>query len=74
MVGQEEHWEKWKLKRQRVKNEIIGMINSVKKEREVKTSLKDYEKGNDEERRSKCNTCEKECVNRLDELRKDGRE
>ena len=43
------------------------------KEREVKTALKDYEKGNDEERRSEYCTCEKECVNRLDEMRKDGR-
>ena len=43
-------------------------------EREVKTALKDYEKGNDEARRSKHYTCQKECVNRLDELRKVGRE
>jgi len=32
------------------------------KEREVKTALKDYEEGNDEERRSKYCTCGKECV------------
>ena len=43
------------------------------KEREVKTALKDYEKGNDEERRSKYRTCEKECVNHLVELSKDGK-
>jgi len=43
------------------------------KEREVKTALKDYEKRNDEDRRSKYCTCEKECVNYLDELRKDDR-
>jgi hypothetical protein len=36
--------------------------------------LKDYENGNDEDRRSKYCTCEKESVNCLDELRKDGRE
>ena len=32
------------------------------KEREDKTPLKDYEEGNDEERRSKKFTCENECV------------
>ena len=42
-------------------------------EREVKAALKNYEKGNDEDSRSKYCTCEKECVKRLDELRKDGR-
>ena len=42
-------------------------------EREVKTALKKYEKRNDEDRGSKYYTCEKECVNHLDELRKDGR-
>ena len=41
-------------------------------EREFKRDPKDYEKGNDEKRRSKCNISEKECVKRSDELRKDG--
>jgi len=41
-------------------------------EREVKTALNDYEKGNDEERRSKYCTFEKECVKHLDELSTDG--
>ena len=43
------------------------------KEREVKTALKDFEKGNDEDRRSKYCSCGKECVKYLDERRKDGR-
>jgi len=43
------------------------------KETEVKTALKDYEKGNDEERRNKYYTCEKKCVKYFDDLRKDGR-
>jgi len=43
------------------------------KEREVKTALKDYEKGIDEERRRQHCTSENECVNGLDELRKECR-
>ena len=63
----------WELKRQG-KNENNAIIKEYKgKEREVKTALKDYEKRDDEDRRSKYCTCEKECVNRLGELRKDGR-
>jgi hypothetical protein len=38
-----------KLKRQQGRNEIIGTINSVKKRRKVKTVLKNYKKGNDED-------------------------
>ena len=41
-------------------------------QREFKRALKDYEKGNDEKRRSKSNISKKECVKRSDELRKDG--
>ena len=43
-------------------------------DRDDEAALKDYEKGNDEDRRSNYYTFEKECVNRLDELRKEGRE
>ena len=43
------------------------------KEREVKTSLKCYKKGNDEERRSKYCTCGKEGVKHLGEMREEGR-
>jgi len=43
-------------------------------DRDDEAALKDYEKGNDEDRRSKYYTFEKESVNRLDELRKGGRE
>ena len=40
-IGQEEHCVKWKVKRQRGKNEVIGMINSVKERREkLKLHLK----------------------------------
>ena len=74
LIGQEKQWEKWKLKRQRGKNEVIGMIKSLGERREKLKRPWHYEKGNDEDRRSKHYNCEKECVNRLDELRKDGRE
>jgi hypothetical protein len=43
------------------------------KEIKVKTAPKKYEKGNDEDRRSKYCTCGKECVKSLDELRRDGK-
>jgi hypothetical protein len=38
------------IKRQRGRNEIIGMINTVKKRRKVKTVLKDYKKRSNEDR------------------------
>jgi len=38
------------IKRQRRKNKISGTINTVKERRNVKTVLKDYERGNDEDR------------------------
>ena len=40
------------------------------KEREFKTALKVIGKGNDEDRRNKCCNCGKECVKRLDELKR----
>jgi hypothetical protein len=43
-----------------------------RKEREVKTALKDYENVNDEDKWSKYNTCEKEYEKHLDEWKMDG--
>jgi hypothetical protein len=40
----------WKLKRQGGKNDIIGMMNTVKERRKVKTVLNDYEGENNNDR------------------------